>query len=433
MSAAEGAAARAWQDWLPEVVLGAVVAVLGLVEALNPGDGGAVTGRVGVALGVAAAVVLCRRQPGGALALVWLVGILQVLGEIPVLSIEVAVAVVAFGCARWGRPATVVVSGLSIPAAAGVGVLLVLRGSYGFFRDIGPLREVIDNAYRFSDTLLVGASVLAMLVLALPWLAGLVLRMTSRLQRSRLSQAAAEEDAATAQRVAGQAQEIARLRDEQARLARDVHDVVGHSLAVILAQAESAQYLPDEPETLKRTLATIATSARSSLQDVRGVLAATRSGGAAVPPQDDVDALVDGIRATGQEVHVTEVGSPQPLPPELAVVAHRVLQEMLTNAVKHGERGHPIDVERHWPAGGFGDDLRLEVRNTEKQETVASEETVPLRLAVDADAGSQGQGLPGMRRRLESVGGRLDVRRRQHGDLSTFTATAWVPVRTAAR
>ena len=84
---------------------------------------------------------------------------------------------------------------------------------------------------------------------------------------------AAEADAARAQRETEQAREIARLREEQAQLARDVHDVVGHSLAVILAQAESAQYLPDDdPEALKKTMARSRTSARSSLQDVRQVL-----------------------------------------------------------------------------------------------------------------------------------------------------------------
>jgi signal transduction histidine kinase len=96
------------------------------------------------------------------------------------------------------------------------------------------------------------------------------------------------------------------------------------------------------------------------------------------------------------------------MPPELEVVAFRVLQEMLTNAIKHGRRDRPVLVERHWEG-----DLRIEVQNT-----------------VSGESGqSGGQGLVGMRRRLESVGGRLDVRRRS--DPPTFTATAWVPIRTA--
>ena len=133
-------------------------------------------------------------------------------------------------------------------------------------------------------------------VLAVPWLAGLALRFQVRaaaLARSR--QVAAEDDAARARRETEQAREIAGLREEQARLARDVHDVVGHSLAVILAQAESAQYLPDDdPAALKQTMATIATSARSSLQDVRQVLAGPH---AAPPPRTDAfEQLLDGVR-----------------------------------------------------------------------------------------------------------------------------------------
>jgi len=94
------------------------------------------------------------------------------------------------------------------------------------------------------------------------------------------------------------------------------------------------------------------------------------------------------------------------MPPELEVVAFRVLQEMLTNAIKHGRRDLPVQVERHWD-----DDLRIEVQNA----------------VAEGPQTDDGQGLIGMRRRLDAVGGRLDVRRRT--DPPTFTATAWVPVR----
>ncbi|MEP7089564.1 MAG: histidine kinase [Nocardioidaceae bacterium] len=420
-----------WQTWAPEAVAATVVLVLGLLEAQRSFYGSDLGHRSLVAFGIAAAVLMARRLPGPALALVWVLGAFQVLTDTPVLSIELAVAVVAFGCARWGHPVTVVASGLSIPAAAGIVALLAIGGSYRFFEGIGVFRDLIDSAYRFSDTLLVGATILGMLVLALPWLAGLVIRATLRARGSKLDLAAAEEGTASAQRDAAQAQEIARLREEQAHLARDVHDVVGHSLAVILAQAESAQYQGDDPAQLKSTLATIATSARGSLQDVRQVLSATHQAMPASPQGSEVlDTLVDGIRASGQEVRVDEVGVPRPLPPELEVVAHRVLQEMLTNAVKHGARAHPIHVERHWPGGevaGFERDLRVEVRNTEAPRP---DDADPRPLSADPLRGA-GQGLTGMKRRLESVGGRIDVRRRETLDGVTFTATAWVPVRRA--
>jgi signal transduction histidine kinase len=255
-------------------------------------------------------------------------------------------------------------------------------------------------------------------LLMAPWLLGLALRFSARSQASRASQVAAEAER-------DQAEEIAGLRDEQARLARDVHDVVGHSLAVILAQAESAQYLEDaDTVALQRTMTNIATTARASLDDVRQVLASTSGTPAAIPArQHDLDDLIEGVRASGHTVESTVDGTPQPMPPELDVVAFRVLQEMLTNAIRHGSRDQPVLVERHWDA-----DLRIEVQNAVPDHDAGTpDETQPIAGTPVAHPPDGGRGLEGMRRRLEAVGGRLDVRRRT--DPPTFTATAWVPVR----
>jgi signal transduction histidine kinase len=406
--------------WAPDVTVGLAVMIVGLVEVWAttiPFDHTRIE-YVLVVLGFAVASGLSRHAPFGALVLVWATCSMQLVAGTPVFTVEFAVAIVAFGCARWGHPFTVVVSGVSIPAAAAVGYAIVSRASMGIFRDLSVFRELRDNAHRFSDTLAVGATILGLLILAVPWLAGLVLRSTARARRSEVRQEEAEADAARAQHETEQAREIAELREGQARLARDVHDVVGHSLAVILAQAESGQYLADDPAALKKTMTTIATSARSSLKDVRQVLTGTPEPG---PPRTGAfEELIDGVRAGGHEVVATEVGTPQPLPPELEVAAHRVVQEMLTNAIKHGRRDRPVHVERHWPEGSWGRDLRIEVRNVEEH---AGDETQPLHAA-----GPPGQGLDGMRRRLDAVGGRLDVRRREESDEPTFTATAWLPV-----
>jgi signal transduction histidine kinase len=409
------------RDVAPDVLVGAVVFVIGALEIwtqIPPGGGRTTAATVTVAFALACG--LSRRSPFGALVLVWATCALQLMSGTPVLAVEFAVAIVAFGCARWGHPVTVLLSGLSIPAAAAVGFYVASQESLGVLRGLSLFREVRDNAYRFSDTLMVGATILGLLILAVPWLAGLVLRATARARRSEVQTEQAEADAARAQRETEQAREIARLQEDQARLARDVHDVVGHSLAVILAQAESGQYLPDEdPETLKSTLAKIAGSARSSLQDVRQVLAPPGEG---VPaPSGAYEGLLEGVRASGTEVQATEIGAARPLPPDLDVAAHRVVQEMLTNAIKHGRRDRPVHVERHWPEGSWDRDLRIEVRNVAEY---ADDETQPLHHP----SGPPGQGLEGMRRRLEAVGGRLDVRRRDEGGEPTFTATAWLPV-----
>ncbi len=421
--------------WAPDVALAAAVLLVGLVEASRATPPWEDWWDLAfVVAGIATAVGLSRRAPGTAVGLVWLVCLLQLVSGTPVLLVQASIAVVLFGAARWGNPVVVALSGLSIPLGAVTVVLLGASEVYDALAGFIDYNSVINSAYRFGTSWQVASALLGMLVLGSPWLAGLVLRFVSRAEQSRVSQVAAEQDAARAVQESEQAREIARLREEQARMARDVHDVVGHSLAVILAQAESAQYVEDaDSEKLKETMATIATSARTSLQDVRQVLTTTQ-GATSSGRSGSLDSLVDGVRSSGHAVESTVVGLPQPLPPELETVAYRVLQEMLTNAIKHGRRDTPVTVERHWEG-----ELRIEVRNVV---AVTDDATQPLR-AIESDATmppatpstpstTPGQGVDGMRRRLEAVGGRLDVRRRDEAGGATFTATAWVPVRGGA-
>ena len=395
-----------WRPWLPDAMAALAVLVVGTWEVSRDVSVVSVWGAALVVVGLAVAVGVARASPGAALAVAWCIGGVHVLtGAGPIVA-EVLLAYVAFGCARWGTRTVVWLSGLSIPLGATIAVLWLDPTVFYDSLRVAGVEVLARRAYDGTDGWRLPAAFLGTALLMAPWLLGLALRFSARSEASHRSQVVAEAER-------DQAAEIARLRDQQTRLAHDVHDVVGHSLAVILAQAESAQFR-DENDTaaLKQTMADIATSARGSLEDVRQVLAATS--GAAVPAarQADLDSLIEGVRASGHEVDSTLVGAPQPMPPELEVVAFRVLQEMLTNAIKHGRRDRPVRVERHWEG-----DLRIEVQND-----------VPESLPqVAEDAG--GQGLAGMRRRLESVGGRLDVRRRT--DPATFTATAWVPVRVA--
>jgi signal transduction histidine kinase len=143
----------------------------------------------------------------------------------------------------------------------------------------------------------------------------------------------------------------------------------------------------------------------------------TSTGDSPVQP-GGLDALVDGVRSSHHEVVSTVVGAPQRLSPDLEVVAYRVLQEMLTNAIKHGRHDGTIVVERHW-----GDQLRIEVRNLVDAST----------LTDPSDVAPPGLGLPGMRRRLEAVGGWLDVRHDDGDGTSSFVATAAVPLRAQRR
>jgi len=406
--------------WAPDLAVGWGVVVFGLTEAASADtEASTRTDMAALAVAVAAATSLARRRPALALGLVWAIGSWQLVSETQMMFVELALVGVAFGTARWGSVATVVAGGVSIPAGTAIALLALTYFDYGGRSLVRARPTLFETFYAIGDTWLVGVAVVALAFLGLPWLAGVALRFAARARDSRASQAVAERQAAKAVRASDQAREIARLREEQARLARDVHDVVGHSLAVILAQAESAQYLADDPERLQQTMANIADSARASLQDVRQVLTPGEH-----PPQAPraLESLVAGVRSSGHEVVLRELGTPQPLPPDLEVVVYRVLQEMLTNAVKHGDRDEPAFVELHWPDGAFAGELLIEVRNAVAAPRAAAEDRVPIATA--------GRGLDGMSQRLEAAGGRLDVRLREDasGGAPTFTVSAWVPV-----
>ena len=363
----------------------------------------------------AVAVGCYRTRPAVGLGLAWLAGVLQVASGGDIAVSQVSIVVLAYGAARYGHPASVLVSGLSVPAGAAAATAYVAsNGSFG----VSPLADVayaVGNRAAAGWAPLVLALVLALVLLAAPWLVGLLLRVGDGARRSREARERAEQEAV-------RARELAAAKQEQARLARDVHDVVGHSLTVILAQADSAQFMPDRDiDSIRSTVANIAVSARRSLGDVRQVLSSTgdhtgdhsgdHSGGHTGRPAavGELDSLVDGVRAAGTRV-VDEVGgTPRPLPPELATVAFRVLQEMLTNALKHGVRVEPVLVQRDWGT----DELRIRVRNVVRPDAVPAED---------------GQGLAGMQRRLESVGGRLEV---LPGNRSpgSFVVAAWLPTR----
>ena len=359
-----------------------------------------------VVLLVSVSAGLFRALPGAALCLFWLAAVIQLSTGTFALQVELVAGLVAFGAARHGNATVLWLSGASLPF--GMATALVVIRRFGIDTPI-YLRVLRAEVVPLS---LVGTSLLA--VLGLPWLVGLLLRIRAKAARDQ-AEAEARRRRAETQRT--HAQEIAALREGQARMARDVHDVVGHSLAVILVQAESAQFLSaSDPAALRRTMENIAVSARQSLRDVREVLTTTSDEtGPGALPSGSLDTLLDGVESAGNPLRSSVEGTPGVLRPESEAVAFRVLQEMLTNALKHGRRGEPVVVLRHWGSG-----LRLEVTNA---------------VAVDADGtggadGGEfgGSGIDGMRRRLDSVGGRLAVGHRElPGTGPAFTATAWLP------
>ncbi|CAN5446125.1 hypothetical protein BH10ACT7_BH10ACT7_04030 [soil metagenome] len=391
---------------LPQVVIGLTTLAVGLLEATLALDPYLALITVFVAVAFATATVLSRTLPSASLGIIWVTCAMQLVIGIPITLAQLSVVAIAFGVARWGNTITVWLSGVSVPLGV-IGVVLAGNLSFGFFISQLGLGDLVTIALEIGFPWRIGIALAATVLFGIPWLSGLALRATARARESDATSAEARLETQQAQREAAQAAEIARLQEERSLLALDVHDVVGHSLAVILAQAESAQYLPDDPARLKQTIATIARSARTSLQDVRHVL----GGVGPAPSRLEVDVLLDSARAAGFTVVDEESGEPHPLPPELQTVAHRVLQEMITNAIRHGNRRSPVRVSRRWS----DHDIEIEVSNA-------------IEGAVGAVDREGAQGVIGMGRRLESVGGQLTLTppARKGG---RFVAVATMPVR----
>ncbi len=211
---------------------------------------------------------------------------------------------------------------------------------------------------------------------------------------TRLHRAAARleaERAALAERVqVNEAQ--ATLTEERLRIARELHDVVGHSLGVIALQAGvGARMIESDPAEAKAALLAIADRSRGSLREVRQILGALREAGATSPNPGlaAVPDLIEDLAAAGLHVALDQHGEPWPLTPAMDLSAYRVLQESLTNVVRHAGTDRARVSIRYGP-----EELELRVRDHG-------------RGAASGSAPASGQ--RGMRERVSAWGGSLSV------------------------
>ncbi|MBP2369500.1 sensor histidine kinase [Pseudonocardia parietis] len=193
------------------------------------------------------------------------------------------------------------------------------------------------------------------------------------------------------------------LLAERSRISREVHDVVAHSLSGIIAQADGGQFAAQrDPARAVEVLAGIADTGREALGDVRGLLEMLRDSGvddegpdAAGRPQpgtDDVPALVEQVRAGGLRVDLETTGTPRPIATGPGLTAYRVVQEALTNVIKHAGPGTPAHVRLEWT----DDELVVRVRDEGARHPVPR----PPR---------GGHGLTGMRERAALHGGSVET------------------------
>ncbi|WEG09386.1 histidine kinase [Microbacterium horticulturae] len=376
-----------------QIVIDVIIAVLfALVTA--PAEIGVNTAQwwsvpIGLLAGVVfgAALALRRMAPGLALGIAWLGAIVEMtFGRVPGPA-SLAVFAVLYTAAAYG---TITVFWFGFGSAIAGAIVAVL------YLYIAPGNIELTMAGVSTVVAIVIAAIFAFL---LAWTAGALVRATRRSRVDRVAQQRARAEAIAEQ--------------ERTRIARDMHDVVAHSLAVVIAQADGARYAAaSDPAAQSAALGTISSTARSALADVRLLLGQLRHSqeDGPQPTIADLDELFGQIRAAGLDIRVTVDPAPRgDVPAAVQLAVYRILQEALTNALRHGAPG-PVDVGLAWhPAR-----VDVIVRNA---------------LAAPAapgapGTGSHGHGLIGMRERALLVGGTLDA----GAEAGAFVVRAGIPI-----
>ncbi|QHC26594.1 two-component sensor histidine kinase [Streptomyces sp. GS7] len=208
------------------------------------------------------------------------------------------------------------------------------------------------------------------------------------------------------------------LLEERALIARELHDVVAHHMSVIAIQAEAAPYrVADTPPELATSFATIRENAVAALTELRRILGVVRSEDpdafvesdpeAPQPTLDSLDSLLGSVRSAGLTVEAVTTGAPRPLPQGVELSAYRIVQEALSNTLRHAP-GAEARVEISYVLGGLG----LRIVNG-----------APSRLAKPSPGA--GHGVLGMRERVQMLGGEITA---DHTEDGGFEVAAFIPV-----
>jgi signal transduction histidine kinase len=193
----------------------------------------------------------------------------------------------------------------------------------------------------------------------------------------------------------------AALREERARIARELHDVVAHAMSVIVLQARGARHsLLERPDEAREAVDAVERTASHALSEMRRLLSALRDEeeSAALAPQpslNQIDALVADVRAAGLPVELRVEGASRELPAGIDLCAYRIVQEALTNTLKHAGPATARVLIRY-----AEDAFEVEVTDTG---------------AGERNGSATGQGLAGMRERVAVLGGRLQAGPQREG------------------
>jgi signal transduction histidine kinase len=229
------------------------------------------------------------------------------------------------------------------------------------------------------------------------WIPAVVMFLVRRVVRDR--QLRAESLAAQAELLERQRELLAHeaVAEERARIARELHDLAAHNVSVMVVQAGAERHaLPEDQASTREALSSIEQSGRQALAEARRLLGMLRRNGeqedlAPQPSLDQIDFLVEQIERAGLPVKLDIQGEPVPLPAGVDLCAYRVVQEGLTNALKHAGPAQAEVLLRYTAVG-----LDVEVRDDGSG--------VP-----DPNGDGAGHGLIGMRERVALYGGQIQA------------------------
>ncbi|QYH35952.1 sensor histidine kinase [Salinibacterium sp. M195] len=329
-------------------------------------------------LGVAFA--LRRLSPAIALAAAWLGALAQMVFLLPIDGANLAIIAVLFSAARYGRSWVRRAGLISVVAGSVLGAMYLSVFYWGPTQpDDWATFVWPQSPGEFMS--LVGTFVGMTALLGLSWTAGLLARTQAIARESKSARLVAES--------------VAAVELERNQIARDMHDVVAHSLAVVIAQADGARYASAaDPAMADSALSTISGTAREALTDVRLLLEQLRHSQSLGPQPGlaDISALVEQMRSAGLQIEVVENGPSVELPAGKQIALYRITQEAMTNALRHGDPAAPALLSIEWS----GETVTVTMKNRiAKQDSLAEQRT--------------GHGLIGMRERALLTAAQLDV------------------------
>jgi signal transduction histidine kinase len=321
-----------------------------------------------------------RRFPFAAPAYYWLLAAAISFGDGVLIAFIGSLSIV-------GLASAFLLGNLKDPRKAGVGLIIVLVGIVIVVYNI-PGETASDLVF-------------IPLRFVVAWVAGYALR-------ERVEQAeAAEERAAHAEREREAAARVA-VAEERARIARELHDIVAHAVSVMVLQVGAVRHkLPDSLAEDRDALRGVERAGRRALAEMRRLLAAMRREGdeAELVPQpglDGLDSLLDEIGRAGLPVELHVDGTPFPLPRGVDLSAYRIVQEGLTNALKHAHASDADVTVRYRP-----DELEIEVRDNG---------------TGTATSDGLGHGLVGVRERVKIYGGTMSAGTASNGGFVLSTS-----------